>query len=77
MWEEEVPEMEGKFRVCRAEACDEVVFEGAYCAFSGIVSVCAGGNKLKLCVLLVEVVFECLAAFVVKGVQKGFASMSD
>ena len=67
--------MKWKFGVCCAKACYEVVFESAYCSFSCIAMVCARGYKLKFGVLLMEVVFECLAAFIVECVKQGFAFM--
>ena len=45
-----------------------MVFERSYGSFSGIATVSAWGNKLEVGVLLVEVVFKSLAAFIVKGV---------
>ena len=60
--------MEWKVWVSSAESCNEMVFERSYGPFSGIATVSAWGNKLKFGVLLVEVVFKGLAAFIVKGV---------
>ena len=68
--------IKGKLGVCCAEACDEVVFESAYCSFGCVATVCAREYKLKFGVLLMEVVFECLAAFTVECVKEGFASMA-
>ena len=63
--EEEIPEMEGKVRIGCAETCDEVVFEGADCPFSIVAAMYAWGYQLKFGVLLMEVIFESLAAFIV------------
>ena len=57
--------MEGEVWISCAEACNEVVFEGADCPFGIVAAMYAWGYKLKFRVLLMEVIFKSLAAFIV------------
>ena len=50
--------MHGKFGVSAAEACNEVVFEGANGTLSSIASVDVWGDQLEVDVVLREQLFE-------------------
>ena len=69
--------MEGEVRISCAEAGNEVVLECADCPFSVVTAMYAWGYQLKFRVLLMEVIFESLAAFIVKGVQEWLAAVVD
>jgi hypothetical protein len=61
--------MQWEVLVDTAEASNEVVFERTDGSFSGIAAMDARWGKLKVDVLLVEVLFEGFSAFVVEALE--------
>ena len=73
-WNKTVPEMEWEVGVSAAEACNEVIFEGANGAFSRVAAMDAGRGQLEVDICFVEEVFEGLGAFIVEALEVGFES---
>lgn len=67
-----VPEMEWEVGISCAEACYEVIFEGADGTFGGIASVYAGRNKLEVDGFTGHVGLENAGGFVVEFLKFGF-----
>ena len=62
--------MEGKVFVDAAEASNEVVFVGTYCAFGGIATVNTGWYQLEVDILLVQEGLEGVRALIVKALEQ-------
>jgi hypothetical protein len=60
-----VPQMEWKIFVCRAESCEEVIFEGPDGSFRCIASVSVGWDELQGDGLFLEELPEDVGAFIV------------
>ena len=74
LWYEFVPQIHRERWIGATEYGDEVIFERAYCTFSGVATVDLGGGKLECDIFIVEVVDECLGALVVQLLEAGAES---
>lgn len=77
LWYEFVPQIHRERWVGTTEDGDEMIFERAYCTFSGVATVDLGGGKLKCDIFIVEVVDECFGAFVVQFLKAGAETSGD
>ena len=66
LWQQLVPKMEWDVWISGAEACNEVIFEGANHTFSGVAAVDAGRNELVVYRFAGHVGLEYAGSFVVE-----------
>jgi hypothetical protein len=67
-----VPQVERKVRICRAQACDEMIFKCTDGAFGGVPAVDVGRRELGIDVVIGQVLEESLGGFIVQALKLGF-----